>query len=250
MRNWRAERVQVLSTLVAGAVLAGAGCGGKDAASTPTGPTVDVTPRVVPLRLSTERYLLELQGFDGPESLSLPACSPILVPAGGKHVTTFVWFEEVGGEWVGRSRPPYGATIEIRLRGVGSAPGTVFVEGTLRGSVPDEYDRVWGLRDSVFRTYDSATLDGLVTPGVGSTWLGHQVSGVVRGDLIFHDRRGFTSACTYVRYWLQVRPPGGPDDDPTVPPYVDGVLELRSVDVGAGAPSRRGPSGRSDRDSP
>jgi hypothetical protein len=247
LSGWAARSVGAVLAL---SILGALGCGGSDGPSAPTGPTVDARQRDVPLTLSTERYILEFQGFDGPQSPSLPACSPILVPAGGKHVTTFVWFEPAGAEWVGRSRAPYAATIEMRLRGVASAPGTVFVEGSVRGTVPDEYDRVWGLRDSVFLTYDSATLDGVVTPGVGSTWLGHQVSGVIRGDLLFHDRRGFASACTNVRYSLQVRRPGGPDDDPTVPPYVDGGLELQPVRVGAGAPGGLAPSTDATSDPP
>jgi hypothetical protein len=203
------------------ACLALAACGSSEGPTRPSVPVIDLEQRSVPLSISAERYLLEIQGFDGSDSPTLPSCSPILVPAGGKNVTTFVWFEEVGAEWVGRSRPPYAAVIEIRLRRTGSEPGSVFVEGTLQGTVPDEYDRVWGQRDSVFRTYGSATLEGRVTPGVAGTWLGHQVSGVVRGDILFTDRRGFASACGFVRYGLQVRPPGGPDDDPTVAPFVD-----------------------------
>jgi hypothetical protein len=219
-RRVSSDRLAVSATLLA-VCLALAACGSADPPTRPSGPVIDLEQRNVPLTISAERYLLEIQGFDVAESPTLSACSPILVPAGGKNVTTFVWFEQLGAEWVGRSRPPYAAVIEIRLRRTGSEPGAVFVEGTLQGTVPDEYDRVWGQRDSVFRTHESASLDGMVTPGVAGTWLGHQVSGVVRGELLFTDRRGFASACSFVRYWLQVRPPGGPDDDPTVPPYVD-----------------------------
>ena len=48
-----------------------------------------------------------------------------------------------GDELVGRSRPPYAATVELRIRRVGSSVLGVDVTGTVTGAVPDQYDGSW-----------------------------------------------------------------------------------------------------------
>jgi hypothetical protein len=207
------SRLGVLAVCLA----AGLAACGKETPTAPSGPVIDLEQRNVPLAISAERYILEIQGADISNDPSVAACEPLLQPAGGKHVTTFVWFEQIGPDWIGRSRAPYAADLEVRLRRVGSQPGSVFVEGSISGRVPDEYDHVWGRRDSTFRTIGQASLDGAVSPGYGDGWLGHRVSGVLRGDLEFFDGRGRAS-CRAVRYFLEIRRPGGPDDDTSVPP--------------------------------
>jgi hypothetical protein len=198
------------------------GCGGST--TTPNAPTpsaIDLSRTDTPLALSAERYLLQLIGHDLSDDPTLPACSPILVPRGGKFVTTFLWFEWQGDELVGRSRPPYAATLEIRLRRVSSSIGGVVVHGTVTGAAPDEYDRIMGQRDTAFNAEGGAvTLSGLVGPRIRDDALGPTLSGWMRGSIAFRDSWGAVSRCSHAQYYLEPARPGGPHDDPTVPPYV------------------------------
>ncbi|MFI5076934.1 MAG: hypothetical protein ACHQRO_06305, partial [Vicinamibacteria bacterium] len=114
------------------------GCdGGASRPTAPTPPAIDLSRTDTPLELSAERYLLQLIGNDLSDDPALPPCSPILVPRGGKFVTTFLWFRWEGDELVGRSRPPYAASLEIRLRRVSSSILGVVVNGTVTGAAPD-----------------------------------------------------------------------------------------------------------------
>jgi hypothetical protein len=198
-----------------------ASCGGRGSAPTaPTVPAIDLSRTDTPLYLSTERYLLQLIGNDVSDDPALPPCSPILVPRGGKFITTFLWFQWEGEELVGRSRPPYAATAVIRLRRVSSSIGGVIVDGTVTGTVPDEYDRIMGQRDTTFSADGAVTLSGLVTPRIRDDALGPTLSGWMRGPIAFRDSAGAASFCSNAQYYLEPARPGGPHDDPTVPPYV------------------------------
>ena len=195
--------------------------GGESHATAPTPPAIDLSRTDTPLELSTERYLLQLIGNDLSDDPALPACSPILVPRGGKLVTTFLWFRREGDELVGRSRPPYAATLEIRLRRVSSSILGIVVSGTVTGAAPDEYDRIMGQRDTTFSTEaGSVTLSGLVGPRIRDDALGPALSGWMRGPIAFRDAFGAVSSCTNAQYYLEPARPGGPHDDPTVPPFV------------------------------
>ena len=120
------------------------GCGGGASPPTaPTPPALDLSRTDTPLALSAERYLLQLIGNDLSDDPALPACSPIVVPRGGKFVTTFLWFQWEGDELVGRSRPPYAATLEIRLRRVSSSILGVVVDGTVTGAAPTNTTGSW-----------------------------------------------------------------------------------------------------------
>lgn len=202
----------------------GPALGCDEHAATPTAPSppaVDLSRTDTPLALSTERYLLQLIGNDLSDDPGLPACSPILVPRGGKFVTTFLWFEWQGGELVGRSRPPYAATLEIRLRRVSSSILGVVVTGTVTGAAPDEYNILMGERDATFSAEGGAVgLSGLVSPRIRDDALGPTLSGWMRGSIAFRDTRGALSLCSNAQYYLEPARPGGPHDDPTVPPYV------------------------------
>ena len=134
------------------------GCGGPAERPTAPTPVIDLSRADTPLVLSEERYLLQLIGNDLSDDPALPACSPILVPRGGKFVTTFLWFRWQGDELVGRSRPPYAASLEIRLRRVSSSILGVVVAGTVTGAAPDEYDRIMGQRDTTFSAEGSSLL--------------------------------------------------------------------------------------------
>jgi hypothetical protein len=199
------------------------GCdGGANQPTAPSSlPVIDLSRTDTPLELSTERYLLQLIGNDLSDDPSLPPCSPMFVPRAGKFVTTFVWFRWEGNELVGRSQPPYAATLEIRLRRVSSSIVGVVVEGTVTGAVPDEYDRIMGQRDTIFSAEgNGVTLSGLVTPRIRDDALGPALSGWMRGPIAFRDNAGAVSLCTNAQYYLEPARPGGPHDDPTVPPYV------------------------------
>jgi len=198
------------------------GCDGHAAPPTaPSPPAVDLSRTDTPLALSSERYLLQLIGNDLSDDPTLPPCSPILIPRGGKFVTTFLWFEWQGDELVGRSRPPYAATLEMRLRRVSSSILGVVVTGTVTGAVPDEYDRLMGQRDTTFYAEgDSVGLSGLVSPRIRDDALGPTLSGWMRGPIAFRDAWGSVSFCSNAQYYLEPARPGGPHDDPTVPPYV------------------------------
>ena len=198
------------------------GCdGGANPPTAPTPPAIDLSRTDTPLELSAERYLLQLIGNDLSDDPALPPCSPILVPRGGKFVTTFLWFRWEGDELVGRSRPPYAASLEIRLRRVSSSILGVVVSGTVTGAAPDEYDRIMGQRDTTFSAEGgSVALSGLVGPRIRDDALGPNLGGWMRGPIAFRDAAGAVSLCTNAQFYLEPARPGGPHDDPTVPPYV------------------------------
>jgi hypothetical protein len=196
----------------------------QDAPTAPSPPPVVEPDRTsTPLEWSTERYYLEIFGGDLSGDPLLPPCSPFLVPRGGKSVNTFLWFEWEGDELVGRSRPPYRATIEMRLRRVSSSLLGIAITGTVTGSVPDEYDRVLGRRDAVFNVDGPVTMEGTVPPRAALDRRGPVLGGLLRGPSSFNDSQGMPAFCTNVRYFLEPAPPGGVHDDPSVPPLVSDV---------------------------
>ena len=213
--------------MMAGTVaLASVACG--QPAPTAPSPLPEFDPSTVeaPLRLSPERHLLQVSAIDLTEAFE-PWCQPIAVPRAGKFLTTFLWFERRGEEYVGRSRPPYRSTLELRLYRTGWSRGVATLRGTVTGRAQDEYDSMLGQRDLVFE----------VTPGQAATFSGvatHQgstpslpipeVSGTLEGSVTFGDSTGALSRCPTASFYLQVVPPGSPHDDPTVPPLVPGLL--------------------------
>jgi hypothetical protein len=221
-RHVRRRHVGIAGLGLVGSLLLAWGCDGQRRSPTaPTPPIVELSPTDTALALSTERYLLQLIGNDLSDDPALPACSPILVPRGGKFVTTFLWFEQQDDELVGRSRPPYAATLEIRLRRVSSSIVGVVVSGTVTGAAPDEYDILMGQRDTTFSAEGgSVGLSGLVSPRIRDDAPGPTLSGWMRGPIAFRDTRGAASLCSNAQYYLEPARPGGPHDDPTVPPYV------------------------------
>jgi len=220
-RGFQQRRIRCTLGLAAGLLLAW-GCDGHGNSPTaPTPPIVDLSRTDTRLELSSERYLLQLMGNDLSDDPTRPACSPILVPRGGKFVTTFLWFERQGDELVGRSRPPYAATLEIRLRRVSSSIVGVVVSGTVTGAAPDEYDLLMGQRDTTFSAEGGGVgLSGLVSPRIRDDAMGPTLSGWMRGSIAFRDTRGAVSLCSNAQYYLEPARPGGPHDDPTVLPYV------------------------------
>jgi hypothetical protein len=197
------------------------GDGGRPPTAPTSPPVIDLSRTDTPLALRAERYLLQLIGNDLSDDPALPPCSPILVPRAGKFVTTFLWFDWEGDDLVGRSRPPYAATLQIRLRRVSSSILGVNVEGTVTGSAPDEYDLIMGQRDAIFSAEGGTVgLTGLVSPRIRDDALGPTLIGWMRGPIAFRDGAGATSRCSNAHYYLEPAPPGGPHDDPTVPPYV------------------------------
>ena len=208
--------------LIGCCLVATAACNdGGHQAVVPTAPSpVDLSRTDTPLELSSERYHLQIIGNDLSDDPALPPCSPILVPRGGKFVTTFLWFHWEGDELVGRSRPPYAATLEMRLRRVSSSLLGVAVAGSVSGTVPDEYDRAMGRRDTTFSVEGAPiTLTGTVSPRIRDDVFGPTLSGWMRGSIAFRDTSGAVSHCTNAYYHLDPARPGGPHDDPTVPPY-------------------------------
>jgi hypothetical protein len=241
-----------LAVLVLTGLLAASGCG--DGAPTPTAPTplpaIDLERRDTPLTLSADRYLLQLQAGDLSDDPAAPPCDTLGLPRAGKTLTTWLWFTRDGDELVGRSRPPYNSSLEMRLRRVSSSLLGVAVAGTLTGYARDEYDPLLGALDLTFNVEEPAAVEGLVSPSVGGETIPPRVGGHVRGHFSFGDSHHDFSLCTTVWYYLEVRPPGGPGDDPRVPPIIEPLGALpRGVGaavrgVGGGAPtaaaSRRG----------
>jgi hypothetical protein len=216
--------------------LTAAACGRQDAPTAPSPPPIVEPDRSsTPLEWSTERYYLEITGGDMTGDPALPPCSPPSVPAGGKSVNSFVWFAWEGDELVGRSRAPYAATIEMRMRRTGSSALGVAIAGTVTGAVVDEYDRILGKRNSVFNAYAPLAMEGTVPPRAVSDPRGPVLGGLLRGQSAFNDDQGRSSFCTNVRYYLEPAPPGGVHDDPSVPPWVPG---LRAPGGSAGARGR------------
>jgi hypothetical protein len=199
----------------------------------PTTPSPAPGPGPAPsstLDFGDGRYLLLISGFDGSFDPTVRPCEPMLVPRGGKSISTFLWFTADGDGAVGRSRPPYAATLELGLQPTAATPLGTTVRGTVSGAAPDEYDRIHGKRDSTFVVPAApAAVAGVVAPRSAGDTRGAQVSGEWRGEMRFVDSGGAASTCTFVQYYLQPAPPGGPDDDPSVPPIVPGSrpLELR-----------------------
>ncbi len=192
---------------------------------------IDLSRTDTPLELSAERYHLQIIGNDLSDDPAIPACSPILVPRGGKFVTTFLWFHWEGDVLVGRSRPPYAATLEFRLRRASSSILGVVVDGTVTGAAPDEYDRLMGKRDTTFAVdADAITLTGTVSPRIRDDALGPMLGGWMRGPIAFRDASGAVSRCTNAHYYLEPARPDGPHDDPTIPPYVPEVRERQRLE--------------------
>jgi hypothetical protein len=237
-------------TLAVAVLLAIAACRGNEAPTAPSPPPiVEVDRTNTPLEWSDERYFLEITGGDLSGDPDLPPCSPFLLPPGGKFVNTFLWFQWEGSELVGRPRPPSRATVEMRMRRVSSSIAGLAIAGTVTGSVPDEYDRVWGLRDAVFNVDGPVTMEGTVPPRAALDQRGPVLGGLLRGPSSFNDTRGATSFCTNVRYVLEPAPPGGIHDDPTLPPLAPGLHAMtRPWSLGPAEWSRGPkPSGRADR---
>ena len=186
----------------------------------PPPPPIEPDRSNMPLEWSGERYYLEINGGDMSSDPALPPCSPPSVPADGKSVNTFVWFVWEGDELVGRSRPPYAATIEMRMHRVSSSILGVAIAGTVSGAVVDEYDRFLGKRNAVFNTQGPVTMEGTVPPRASIDPRGPVLGGLLRGQSGFNDNQGAASFCTSVRYYLEPAPPGGIHDDPSVPPVV------------------------------
>lgn len=232
----RAPLAATMARAVAIALLPIVAACDTDAAPTAPSPLPVVEPdrTRTPLEWSPERYHFEITGGDLSGDPALPPCSPLLVPPGGKSVNTFLWFEWQGDELVGRSRPPYRATVEVRFRRVSSSSLGVAITGTVTGSVPDEYDAVLGRRDTVFNIDDRVTMEGTVPPRATLDPRGPVLGGLLRGPSTFNDSRGAAAFCTNVRYLLQPAPPGGIHDDPTVPPWVPGLRRER-LELGPGA---------------
>lgn len=234
------------------ALLAANGCGGGQPVPTaPTVlPTIDLDRRDAPLVLSSDRYLLQVLAGDLSDDPETPPCDTIGLPRAGKVLTTWLWFAWEGDELVGRSRPPYNSSLEMRLHRVGSSLLGVTVAGTLTGHARDEYDPLLGKLDLTFNVEEPAAVEGVVTPSSRSDPIPPRVGGRVRGHFSFGDSHHDFSLCTTVWYYLEVRPPGGPGDDPRVPPIIEPLGALpRGVGaavrgVGGGAPtaaaSRRG----------
>jgi hypothetical protein len=229
------RRGLIAATWVACCLVLTGGCSSD--ASLPTAPTptptpIDLSRTDTPLELRAERYLLQLIGNDLSDDPALPPCSPILVPRGGKFVTTFLWFQREGDELVGRSRPPYAATLELRLRRLSSSILGVAVAGTVSGSAPDEYDRVMGQRDTTFTAEGGAVaLSGLVSPRIRDDALGPTLGGWMRGPISFSDAAGWVSQCSNAQYYLEPAPPGGPHDDPTLPPYGSAATTSKRLEL-------------------
>jgi hypothetical protein len=193
--------------------------------SAPAAPNVDTSDSNRPLRLSTERFQVHITAIDGEFRPSFFAfCEPLQLPPAGKLVTSYVWFEQDGEGFIGRTRPPYRSTLEIRLRRTSSSPAGVLVDGTIAGFAEDEYDRFLGKRDTAVRTDPGppVPVTGRVPP-FNSNAVGEALSGRILGPVTFYDSRGDSSRCTEVSFFMQVLPFGGPDDDPTQPPIAPGV---------------------------
>jgi hypothetical protein len=200
--------------------LGAAGCGGSDpppTAPTPL-PSIDLERRDTPLALSPDRYLLQLQAGDLSDDPAAPPCDTLGLPRAGKTLTTWLWFAWEGDELVGRSRPPYNSTLEMRLRRVSSSLLGVAVAGTLTGHARDEYDPVLGALDLTFNVQEPAAVEGLVTPAIRGDVIAPRLGGRARGHFDFGDSHHDFSLCTTVWYYLEVHPPGVPGDDPDVPP--------------------------------
>ena len=238
-------RAGTLAALAQIALLTASGCGGGEPA--PTAPTVlpviDLERRDTPLALSPDRYLLQLQAGDLSDDPAAPPSDTLGLPRAGKTLTTWLWFATEGDELVGRSRPPYNSSLEMRLRRVGSSLLGVEVAGTLTGYARDEYDPLLGALDLTFNVEEPAAVEGLVSPAVGGGMIPPRVGGRVRGHFSFGDSRHDFSLCTTVWYYLEVRPPGGPGDDPGVPPIVQPLAPTTPRvgaavrGVGGGAPT-------------
>ena len=85
-------------------------------------------------------------------------------------------------------------------------------------------------------------LSGLVGPRIRDDALGPTLSGWMRGPIAFRDAAGAVSLCTNAQYYLEPARPGGPHDDPTVPPYVPARVSPEAIGAaaprdGAGAPT-------------
>jgi hypothetical protein len=177
--------------------------------------------------------MLQVSGGDLTGDPAYPPCSPVNTPRAGKWVTTFLWFAWEGDELVGRPRPPYRSTLEMRLRRVSGTVLGVLITGIVRGSAHDEYDYIQGERDSSFNVDGDVVVSGTVAPHAAGFIDGASLGGRVQGPTSFTDSGGAISRCTNVQYYLEVRRPGGLDDDPTVPPLFPG---FGPAPVGAPAP--------------
>ena len=111
------------------------------------------------------------------------------------------------------------------------------IAGTARGSAHDEYDFIQGERDSIFNVEGDVTVSGTVTPHAAGFIDGARLGGRIQGPTSFSESGGAHSQCNNAQYYLEVRRPGGLDDDPTVPPLFPGLRPA------VGAPARRDGAG-------
>lgn len=175
-------------------------------------PAVDLDYTRTPLALTSERHLLQLNGPDLSPDLARQECTPLGLPSVGKWLTTFLWFEREGDEWVGRSRPPYVSTLTMRLRRVSSSILGVAVEGNIEGSASDEFDPVMGKLDLVFDVEQDGRLEGTLSPAAAGGAVPSRLGGWLRGHFSFAGSAREVATCTSVQFYLEPRPPGPPFD--------------------------------------
>ena len=210
-------------------------CGSTDRPPTAPSPpsAIEVDHTRTPLELSSDPYLLQLNGFDATYDGTSRPCTPLGVPSNGKSVTTFLWFIRDGDEWVGRPRPPYASTLAMRVRRTGSSILGVAFEGTIDGSAADEFDPVMGKIDLVFNVEQDGEVEGVATPAAAGGRFPSRLAGTLRGHFSFANAAREVATCTSAQFYLEPRvsglPAGWMELEPSglEPPFQDDLRPRR-----------------------
>jgi hypothetical protein len=163
-----------------------------------------LAPDATGLVLPAGVYEFSVRGFGLSEDPRYPACSPLLVPAAGTAVTSYLSVAKEGDTWVGRSIAPAVDSIELRFRDTGTQGFGRVVSGTIRGTVTDAGTTTVRARD-VTVTFGAGGADAAAFEGGTDTPISTFVSGRISGAIRFADSTGAASTCPAILWNLQPR---------------------------------------------
>lgn len=186
-----------VSVLVA--LLATTACSGGSSSD-----TLPTLPSGLPSGLQAGAYVLEIGGTDVTgANPQLAGCTPAGQPPSGKRVTTAGTLARDGEDWVFTSARP-GTSVVLRLRVATRSFSTELfaVDGSLRGSAPDE---ATGVRPASGVTVEvTGDVAGQSAPVDGEIRLtGAFVTARAMGRMTFTDAAGARASCNAVSVSLQ-----------------------------------------------
>jgi hypothetical protein len=178
-------------TSILTAALFVASCGGS-----PTSPSPPLA----------SRHLLEVIGFDFSSDPQMPPCDPILLPPGGKRVTTVVTLEREGQSYRARSTTVDAGAVDLEFHETGApgVPAGRAIAGTARGYAVDSYSAGGIPPKDVRVSFGTASGLPAQVEGTVATSTVFFATGRIVGNLAFSNNQGaFVSNCSAVLWTLQ-----------------------------------------------